>query len=82
MRLVETHEAGQGISEMFRPIRQASGKAVQEVADLDAGAGVEGHLLAYVAAGLGAAEVAHEVDDAGEVVGLEGQHPLVVTEGE
>ena len=44
--------------------------------------GVERHLLAHVAPGLGAAQVPHQVDDPVELVGLEGQHPLVVAERE
>ena len=34
------------------------------------------------AGGLGGAQVAHEVDDAVQLVGLEGEHPLVVAERE
>jgi len=35
-----------------------------------------------VPAGLGGPQVAHQVDDPVELVGLEGQDPLVVAEGE
>src|SRR4051812_27860483 len=59
-----------------------SGEAGEEVGDGGAGAGVEGHLLAHVEPCLGASEVSHQVDDARQVVGLEGEHPLVVAEGE
>jgi hypothetical protein len=52
------------------------------LARIAAAAGVERHLLAHVAARLGAAQVTHEVDDPGEVVGLEREDPLVVAERE
>ena len=71
-----------GLHGQTAPTRGWLGQAVDQVGDRDPGAGVERHLLAHVAPGLGAAQVPHQVDDAVQLVGLEGQDPLVVAERE
>ncbi len=53
-----------------------------DVDELAARARVERDLLAHVQAGLRVAQIAHEVDDAVELLGLEGERPFVVAERE
>jgi len=45
-------------------------------------AGVERDLDPYVAARLGGAQLAHQVDDAVQLIGLEREDPLVVAKSE
>lgn len=59
-------------------LRQVGDDLGQRLAD----AGQERQLLARVEARLGAAQVAHQVDDPGELFGLEGEQPFVVAERE
>src|SRR3954453_3674889 len=61
---------------------QPLGQVGHELRDRLAHAGVERHLLADGPAGGPRAQLAHEVDDAVQLVGLEREDPLVVAEGE
>lgn len=56
------------------------GQVVEEGLDGLAAAGVEGDFFADVAAGFGVAHFVHEVDDAVELRGFEGEDPFVVAE--
>ena len=58
------------------------GRSATSSASGAAPAGVERDLLADVPAGAARAQVAHQVDDAVQLVGLEGEDPLVVAERE
>src|SRR3954471_16817835 len=60
----------------------APGELAHRLGERAGPAGDERQLVAGVPARLGRAQVAHEVDDRRQVVGLEGQQPLVVPERE
>ena len=61
---------------------KGSGKGGDQVGHGDQGAGEERHLLAHVHPRLRGPQLAHQVDDAVQLVGLERQHPLVVVQRE
>src|SRR5690625_1246758 len=63
-------------------IRLRARQPFDDLGELAARAGEERHLLAHVPARLGGAQLAHEVDDPAEVVGLEAEQPLVVAQRE
>src|SRR3712207_5376126 len=63
---------------LAKPSRQP----VDEVGDRHPRTGVERHLLAHVPARTGGTQVTHQVHDAVQLVGLERQDPLVVTQRE
>src|ERR671912_1992423 len=64
------------------PEGSGSALAGEERAHRHARSGVERHLLAHVHPRPGRPELAHEVDDAVQLVGLEREDPLVVAQGE
>src|SRR5690606_30536375 len=62
-----------------------SSRLLQHVRDLvetEPATREERDLLLHETTGLGVAQVAHEVDELGDVIGLEREDPLVVAEGE
>src|SRR5690606_24215225 len=59
--------------------RPGSGQERGDVLEvLEAAAGVEGELVAHVQARIGVAQVAHHVDEVVQIIGLEGEQPLVI----
>src|SRR5215210_1995506 len=60
----------------------ASGQICDDVRERPAAARQERELVARVAARLGGAQVAHEIDDRRQLVGLEAEQPLIVAERE